>query len=136
MASVDEIVARWRASGYYEPRPPRPKAEQERFLREVEARCGFRPADDYVRFLELCDGGQFDACWYFGCAPDTVSHLDTGELFAIGDSGNIDLYVLRPDGRADIVGLAYMDSVFEAFPSFTAMLDKHVRHLKPRRREP
>ncbi|MEQ1572277.1 MAG: hypothetical protein ABMA64_42020, partial [Myxococcota bacterium] len=37
MASVDEVVARWRTSPDYVPRPPRPAAEREAFLRAVEA---------------------------------------------------------------------------------------------------
>lgn len=125
MATVDQILERWRASGYA-PRPPAPAEEREDLLRFAREGCGLEPPADYVRFLELCDGGQYDASWFFGCTARTASHLDTAPVFAIGDSGNVDVYVLRPDGSAEIVSLGDLSHVFERYPSFTALLDHCV----------
>jgi hypothetical protein len=124
--SVDDIIARWRA-GHYPPTPPQPAEVRRAFLLDVRARCGFDPPSDYVRFLELCDGGQNDASYLFGCAPETRSHLDTGSTFLIGNMGNVDGYVLRPDGRADIANFFGLDEVVESYPRFTALLDTLIR---------
>ena len=71
--------------------------------------------------------GQNDAVWFFGAAPDTASHFDPTPDFLIGNSGNVDIYVLRPDGRAEITDMG-VASVYESFPSFRAILDALIKH--------
>jgi hypothetical protein len=125
-ATIDEIVARWKA-GHYPPRPPAPPEVRAAFFAEVRARCGFDPPADYHRFLELCDGGQNNAVWMFGAAPNTSSHYDPTKNFLIGDSGNVDLYILRPDGRAEVTDFSEAYA-YEKYPTFRAMLDKLIRY--------
>lgn len=123
-STVDEIVARWE-----DRRPPAPPEVQRAWLQEVEAQLGFALAADYVRFLALCDGGQCDAAWLYGAAPETRAHHAPRGVLPIGDAGNVDLYVLRADGSAAIVSLFDWTRIAEDFPSFTALL---ARMLAPR----
>ncbi|HET8658784.1 MAG TPA: SMI1/KNR4 family protein [Micromonosporaceae bacterium] len=123
---VDALVRLW-SDTYGPPRPPRPPTDLEVFAAEANRRFGVELPADYRRFLTLTDGGQYDHALFYGagpddCALDRADDLHTGSVLPIGSSGNVDGYVLRPDGRAETVNFFGLTEVYESFPSFTALL--------------
>jgi hypothetical protein len=128
---VEALVSLWSSSGC-PPRPARPRAEWEAFAAEVHRRFAVRLPDDYRRFLTLTDGGQYDHALFHGVGPedsvlDRCDDLRTGKVLVIGGSGNLDAYVLRPGGGAEIVNLWDLSEVSESFPSFTGLLHRQTR---------
>lgn len=95
----------------------------------VGLRFGVALPEDYRRFLALTDGGQYDHALFFGVgapasALERCADMGSGSVFVIGSSGNLDAYVLRADGRAEIVGFYDLDAVSETFGSFTGLLQR------------
>ena len=128
--NVDELVTLWSGGGYH-PRPARPRPELELFSAAVRARFGLDLPGDYRRFLALTDGGQYDHAVFYGLGPedsvlDRCDGLRTGPVLVIGSSGNIDAYVLRPSGVAEVVNLWDLSEVSESFPSFTGLLERQL----------
>jgi hypothetical protein len=128
--NVDALVEFWSSTGY-RPRPARTRQELESFAAAVRSRFGLEVPDDYRRFLTLTDGGQYDHAWFHGVGPedsvlDRCDDLRTGRVPVIGGSGNVDAYVLRPDGRAEVVNLWDLGEVSESFPSFTGLLERQL----------
>lgn len=127
---VDALVERWRST-YAAPRPPRDRAQREAFEAAVRARFRMELPDDYRRFLALTDGGQYDHALLYGIGPedavlDRCDDLQTGDRLLVGSSGNLDAYVLHPDGRCDVVNLFDLAAVHEPHPSFTALLARII----------
>ena len=87
---------------------------------------------DYEQFLTLTDGGQYGPAILYGVGPEEgvlarCSDLQTGRTLLIGSSGNVDAYVLRPNGECDIVNFLGLDEVYEHLSSFSALLDEILR---------
>ena len=127
---VDALVRLWSEHGY-QPRPARPAHELAAFAATIRERFAVEMPGDYRRFLTLTDGGQYDHATFHGIGPtdsvlDRCADLRTGPVLVIGGSGNLDAYVLRPGGGADVVNLLDLREVSESFPSFTELVRRQV----------
>ena len=128
--NVDALVALWSGSDS-PPRPARPRRELDAVAAEIRSRFALDLPGDYRRFLTLTDGGQYDHALLHGVGPedsvlDRCTDLRTGPVLVIGGSGNLDAYVLRPDGTAEVVNLFDLSEVSESYPSFTDLLARQL----------
>ena len=123
----ESLVRLWSQSGYRR-RAARHRTDLDTFAAAVRERFGFELPDDYRRFLALTDGGQYDHAILHGVG-DHEPWID--DALVIGGSGNVDAYVLRAGGGADIVNLFDLNEVVESFPSFTALLDRLLTGAAP-----
>jgi hypothetical protein len=88
-----------------------------------------------LRFLSPADGGQYDnyVLDRLDALIDYTEILET-EIYEkalpyiwIGCNGNVDDFILRPDGSCAMVNTFGHDDVHEEFPDFTSFLARLLR---------
>jgi hypothetical protein len=120
--TIESLVAWWKADGDYAPDAPPAAEAVQAFADWHRQRFGSDPPPAFVHFLTLADGGQYDAYYLFALA-DIMDATEDGLPFTlIGDSGNVDRFILRPNGSCAIVSLFDYAQVFEDFPDFGRLL--------------
>lgn len=125
--TVKSLTARWKADGYYAPKAP-PAAEAVRAFEDwYRHRLGSAPPSAFMEFLALADGGQYDAYYLFSIADIMDTTDEAFPFIVIGDSGNVDRFILRPDGSCAMVNLSDYEHVSEDFPDFDQFLARLLR---------
>ena len=125
--TVDALVAEWRAAAPRGLRAPAPADAIRHFVAWHHRRLGRHPPPDFLRFLALADGGQHDASLLYSVADIMDLTEDAAPLTLIGKSGNVDAYVLRPDGSCAMVNFYGHQDVFEDFADFPRFLARVLR---------
>ncbi len=140
---IEALLTLWRADGLYAPNPPAMPTAIRAFIEWHCRRLDSDPSPQFLHFLSLAEGGVCDnyVLDRLDGLIDQTEFLET-EIYEkslpytwIGCNGNVDDFLLWPDGRCAMVNTFGHEELYEEFPDFASFLARLLRGSRERQQK-
>lgn len=106
-------------------------SELNRFIKESQLIFNYTPCDEYVNFLRLTNGFEWDGMVFYNAEDFLFGNIESRRIsddykkfIVFGGSGNVDTYTYNIDDKTfNISDTFEFDDDFESFDTFGDLVD-------------